>query len=161
MRARGRAGPASAGRGRGLPAWSGGTPVRRRRSWIQAPSRPTARAGTDARGALSPARPSGPMYRSLGGELSGLPFRRDLDDVPGEARLLEAPDHPRGRVELPGLEAVARGRRERVVVVVPRLAEREERQPEQVARLVAGRELPAPEEVAERVDAVGRVVQDE
>ena len=52
-------------------------------------------------------------------------------------------------------------RRERVVVVVPGLAERERREPEQVARLVAGLEVPAAEEVAQRVDAVGHVVDDE
>ena len=56
----------------------------------------------------------------------------------------------------PTAQAVGGGRRERVVVVVPRLAEGEEGQPREVARLVAGVEAPAAEEVAQRVDAVGR-----
>ena len=53
------------------------------------------------------------------------------------------------------------GRREGVVVVVPRLAEGQQRQPREVARLVVGVEAPAPEEVAQRVDREGDVVQDE
>ena len=48
-----------------------------------------------------------------------------------------------------------------MVVVVPRLAEREGRQPEQVARVVVGLEAAPAEEVAERVDAVGHVVDNE
>jgi hypothetical protein len=50
---------------------------------------------------------------------------------------------------------------ERVVVVVPRLAEGGKRQPGDVGGPVAGREPPAAEEVADRVDAEGRVVQEE
>ena len=48
-----------------------------------------------------------------------------------------------------------------MVVVVPRLSERERREPQQVARLVVGVEAAAAEEVAQRVDAVGHVVHHE
>ena len=48
-----------------------------------------------------------------------------------------------------------------MVVVVPGLAEGEEREPEQVARLVLRAEPAAAEEVAERVDRVGRVMEHE
>ena len=58
-------------------------------------------------------------------------------------------------------EPVAGRGGESVMVVVPRLAEREDRQPPQVAGLVAGLEPLAAEEVAERVDAVRRVVKDQ
>ena len=56
---------------------------------------------------------------------------------------------------------MGRGGGEGVVVVVPRLAEGQQREPREVARLVAGVEAPAPEEVAQRVDREGHVVQDE
>ena len=48
-----------------------------------------------------------------------------------------------------------------MVVVVPGLAEGREREPGEVARLVAGAEAAAAEEVAEGVDREGRVVQEE
>jgi hypothetical protein len=48
-----------------------------------------------------------------------------------------------------------------VVVVVPRLAERGEGEPEHVGRLVLGGEAPAAEEVADRVDREGHVVDEE
>ena len=64
-------------------------------------------------------------------------------------------------VELPPAHPVGGGGREGVVVVVPRLAEGQHRQPREVARLVVGVEAPAPEEVAQRVDREGDVVQDE
>jgi hypothetical protein len=44
---------------------------------------------------------------------------------------------------------------------MPRLAERRQRQPQQVARLVAGLEAPATEEMAQRVDAVRHVMEHE
>ena len=47
------------------------------------------------------------------------------------------------------------------MVVVPRLPERRYREPREVSRLVARRVGLAPEEVAERVDREGRVVQQE
>ena len=64
-------------------------------------------------------------------------------------------------VELPPAHPVGGGGREGMVVVVPRLAEGQHRQPREVARLVVGVEAPAPEEVAQRVDREGHVVQDE
>ncbi len=66
-----------------------------------------------------------------------------------------------GDVDLPAAEAVDGGGREGVVVVVPGLAEGRDRDQRQVARLVAGLEVAVAEDVAERVDAVGEVVQDE
>ena len=48
-----------------------------------------------------------------------------------------------------------------MVVVVPRLAERQRRQPDEVARLVVGVEAPAADEVAQRVDRERHVVQQE
>src|SRR4051794_32471587 len=83
----------------------------------------------------------------------------DADDVPGEPGSLEQPDDPGRDVELAAAEAVPGGRRERVVAVVPRLAERERREPREVARLVAGGERAPAEEMAERVDGVRDVVQ--
>ena len=59
----------------------------------------------------------------------------------------------------PPAHAVEGGGGEGVVVVVPRLAEGQRRQPQQVARLIVGRKAPAAEEVTQRVDAVGHVVQ--
>ena len=51
--------------------------------------------------------------------------------------------------------------REGVVVVVPGLAERGDGEPEHVGRLVLGREAPPAEEVADRVDREGHVVDQE
>ncbi len=72
------------------------------------------------------------------------------------------PPDQRGReVDLVPLQAVAGRARERVVVVVPRLAERREREPEDVRRLVLDLEAAAPEEVADGVDRPGHVVLQE
>ena len=67
----------------------------------------------------------------------------------------------RGRVDLPPLQAVHRGAREGVVVVVPGLAERRQREPEHVGRVVLDVEAAAAEEVAHRVDRPGDVVEHE
>src|SRR5690242_2839513 len=71
--------------------------------------------------------------------LAPLSLRADANHVPHEAAGLEAADHDRRRIDLPAAEPVPGGCRERVVVVVPRLTERGERQPEHVARLVGRR----------------------
>ena len=91
-------------------------------------------------------------------ELGGLPLRAHAHDVPGQPESSRAPRSPARRGRAPsGCSPCSGGGRERVVVVVPRLAERDRRrQPREVARLVAGVEALAPEEVAQRVDAVGR-----
>ena len=65
------------------------------------------------------------------------------------------------RVELPRAQAVRGRARERVVVVVPGLAERGQREPDHVRRVVGDREAPAPEEVADGVDRPRHVVQEE
>src|ERR1039458_4734630 len=48
-----------------------------------------------------------------------------------------------------------------MVVVMPRLPESERRQPREIARLIAGRERPPAEAMAQRVDAERRAMQDE
>ena len=81
-----------------------------------------------------------------------LALRRDQHDVPRQAEAPHRPDHPAAGVELPPAQAVQRRAREGVVVVVPGLAERGQREPEDVGRLVLRAEAPAAEEVADRVD---------
>ena len=88
-------------------------------------------------------------------------LRRDPHDIPRRAHLLQPEDQPPRRVELPAAQAVDGRARERVVVVVPRLAERGEREPDDVGRVVVGGEAPAAEEVADRVDRPGDVVHEE
>ena len=92
-----------------------------------------------------------------------LALRRDPDHVPGEPELLEDRDHERRGVEqpLPPTEAVACRPGEGVVVVMPRLAERGQREPGDVRRMVVGLETAGAEEVAQRVDAPGDVVHEE
>ena len=87
--------------------------------------------------------------------------RKDAHNVPGPAGLLEQVDDDGREVDLPAAEAVHSGGREGVVVVVPGLAEGRDRDQRQVARLVGRLEVALAEDVAERVDAVGEVVQDE
>src|SRR5215211_2243842 len=76
---------------------------------------------------------SGPACDVL---LAGLALRVHGHNIPCEADPCEPADHERRRIELPTAHPVARRRGEGVVVVVPRLAERDQRQPEHVARLV-------------------------
>ena len=71
------------------------------------------------------------------------------------------PDDEAADVHLPPAQAMGRRAREGVVVVVPGLAERGDREPEHVGRLVVRREAPAAEEVADRVDREGHVVDQE
>src|SRR3954451_25139792 len=77
----------------------------------------------------------------------------DANDVPRQPGGLQPADDEGRGVELAAFEAVLRGRRKRVVVVVPRLPERHEGEPRHVARLVR-RLVGAPaEDVADGVDA--------
>ena len=94
-------------------------------------------------------------------ELRARALGRDLDDVPGQPHARHREDQPAGGVELIPAQPVEGRLREGVVVVVPRLAERRQRQPEHVRRLVVGVEAAAAEEVADRVDAPGDVVHEE
>src|SRR3954451_3652618 len=86
--------------------------------------------------------------------LSGLALGRNADDLRGEAELLEPRDHPAARIE-PRLEppqpVESRGR-ERMVVVVPALAERDQSQQPDVPALILRPELALAPEVADRVD---------
>src|SRR3954471_4392708 len=95
--------------------------------------------------------------------LRGLALGRDADDLRGEAELLEPGDHPAARIE-PRIEAPqpVEGRgRERVVVVVPALAERDQAQQPDVPALVLRTEAPTAPEVADRVDRERDVVEQE
>src|SRR5439155_9296439 len=86
--------------------------------------------------------------------------RRQADAL-RRVQKLERPDEPPRRVQLSAEEPVAGGRRERVMVVVPRLPEGDERQGPVVPRLVPALERLLPEEVADRVDGPGHVMQQE
>ncbi len=94
--------------------------------------------------------------------LARLALGTDPLHVPDQARDAPARDdqHPR-QVDLATAHAVERRGGEGVMVVVPGLAERERREPQQVARVVLGGEAPPAEEVTQRVDAVGDVMQRE
>src|SRR5918995_7312304 len=98
----------------------------------------------------------------LGRELAAaLHVRGRLDDLPDEAKPPHRADHEAADVELPRLQAVERGRGEGVVVVVPRLPERDPREPPDVARLVLDAEAARADEVADRVHRPRDVVQEE
>src|SRR5215213_8921979 len=134
------------------------------RSSIGAPTTATSKPSSPAAAKLGRDPRSGPLLAlrradvaALGLDLLGL---RVLD-VGRPPELLERLDQPVGRVELPALEAVPRRGRERVVRVVPALAERHQRDRPVVAALIFGRERPAAVHVADRVHAPRRVVQQE
>ena len=86
---------------------------------------------------------------------------RDPDHVPDQVDLLEAVDDQGGDVDLVPAQAVGGRGREGVVAVVEGLAEGRDRDQGEVARVVGGLEFAVAEDVAERVDAVGEVVEDE
>src|SRR3954449_2432129 len=101
--------------------------------------------------------------RKLDERLRGLALGRDAHDLRREAELLEPGDHPAARIE-PRLEPpqpVKGGGRERMVVVVPALAERDQGQQPDVAALVLRPELALPPEVADRVDRERDVMEKE
>ena len=101
------------------------------------------------------------LSRHVDAGLLELALGRDPDDVPGQADALHAGDQQARRVDLRLLEAVERGTRKSVVIVVPGLAERQQRQPGHVRRLVLDVEAAAAEEVAHRVHRPGHVVHEE
>ena len=94
-------------------------------------------------------------------QLLRLALGRDAHDVPHQAELLHRADDAGRRVELAAAQAVHGRAREGVVVVVPRLAERGDGEPEDVGRVVLDVEAPAPEEVADGVDRPRHVVDEE
>src|SRR3984885_6473096 len=71
-------------------------------------------------------------------ELGRLALRAHTHHVPDQTDAFQRADHERRRVELPAAKSVLGGGRERMVVVVPGLAERKRCQPGEVARLVTG-----------------------
>src|SRR5436309_2736659 len=66
-------------------------------------------------------------------ELCRLSLTRDPDDPPRKTTGFETTDDPPARIDLEAAQAVERRRRERVVVVVPGLTEREPRKPPDVS----------------------------
>ena len=101
---------------------------------------------------------AGRRWLELGPLLGGV----DRHDVPREADPGHRADDQARDVDLAAPQAVPRGGGEGVVVVVPGLAERGQREPEHVAATeVVGVEAPAPEEVADRVDRERDVVEEE
>src|SRR4051794_34696243 len=165
--------------------WAAAAAGRRPRRPARRPARAPPAERSPAPSASPPPRPSAPPscrvpYRGharltrlgrerrvlpLGGR-GAAPLRLDLLglrvlDVGRPAEALEQADQPVGRVELTRREAVLRRRRERMVRVVPALAERDERDGPVVAALVLGLERALAVHVADRVDAPRRVVQQE
>ena len=82
-----------------------------------------------------------------------------LVQVPHQSRRGERLEGVVADVDLVPAKALAGGALVMVVVVVPPLAEGEQRQPQVVARLVARHVAPAPRQVGQRVDRKGRVPQ--
>src|SRR5947209_1895928 len=105
---------------------------------------------------------------SIGAELCGvageptgrLALWRDPDDVPGKADALKPEDDPGRRVRLVPAQSMARAARERVVIVMPGLAEGEDRQDGDVRRVVFDVEAPGAEEVAHGVHRPRHVVNE-
>src|SRR6476469_5583972 len=89
------------------------------------------------------------------------PLRVHPLHVPDQTTAFEGPDRDGRRVELPAVDAVDSGGREGVMVVVPGLAKGGKGEQGEVARLVGGLVRAPAEDVAERVDAVGEVMQHE
>src|SRR4051794_23100690 len=84
--------------------------------------------------------------------------RRGNANVPDEPDALQASDHQPREIDLAPVKPVARGGRERVVVVVPALPEHEQRDEPVVARLVARAVVLAAEHVTDRVHRERRVL---
>src|ERR1700728_1558344 len=104
----------------------------------------------------------GAADRCSGGEaLCCLALWRYAHHVPYKPNALHGPYHQCRDIELAPAEAMEGGGGESVVVVVPRLAQGEGREPGEVARMVARVVAAPPEEVAQRIDRVGDVVQHE
>ena len=78
-----------------------------------------------------------------------------------EAEPLSQPEQVVARVDLPPAEALGGGARRPVMIVVPALAHREEREEEAVARVVGRREHAAAEEVHDAVDREGAVPEED
>ena len=125
------------------------------------PARATCLSGAGGRGSVCAARTSRrPSARR--GPPAPLELRRvRCAHVPDEPEPLEPTDHPPRDVELAAQQAVPCGGGERVVVVVPALAEDEQRHDPVVAGLVARAEVLAAEHVADRVHGEGRVLVEE
>src|SRR6476646_379440 len=132
-------------------------------SWSPCPRSPTAScrshkpATPGSTGTNPQRRPSGARSERLGGES----FGGNADDVPDQTGLLQAVDDQGRDVDLVPAQPVGGRGGEGVVAVVEGLAEGRDRDQRQVARVVLALEFALAVHVAERVDAVGEVVEDE
>src|ERR1700722_10135056 len=120
------------------------------------------RAASRRTGPATRMRPGGGASAPGGDErLRPLALGRNADDVPGQSDPRHRQNQDPRDVELIPAEPVKRRAREGVVVVVPGLPERERRQPPDVGRQVVDVEPAAAEDVADRVDRPGDVVNEE
>src|SRR5438128_10112998 len=78
-----------------------------------------------------------------------LPVRADPLHVPRETRALKGRDHDAREVDLTAAHAVDRRGGKRMMIVVPRLAERERGEPGEVLRMVVGFKPLATEEMTQ------------
>src|SRR4051812_32192928 len=154
-------------------------PLRRRRRWGVTPnSRPRSRTPMKALttgntglplpllGALQDllglaGRVRGHRGLLVAHELLSLALRRDLHDVPGQPGAPHQPDQHRRRIDLVPTQAMRGRARERVMVVMPALPERRDRQPEHVRRLILDVEATLPEEMTHGIDRPGHVMLEE
>src|SRR6266851_9051281 len=81
-----------------------------------------------------------------------LPVRADPLHVPHQAGALQGRDHDAREVELTAAHAVDRRGWKRMMIVVPRLPERERGEPGEVLRMVVCREALTAEKVTQRVN---------
>src|SRR4029453_3346019 len=103
--------------------------------------------------------PSGSRSGQPADRLLPLAIGTYAHDVPGKPESLQPADEQASGIEFAPAQAVEGRGRKRVVVVVPGLAEGQERQPAHVCRLVVSCEATPAEEVADRIDAEGRVME--
>jgi len=104
-----------------------------------------------------------PWALGVGEGLGALALGAYADYVPDDSELFQEGDYEAGGIgeALPEPEAVEGRGGEGVVVVVPGLAHRQGREPEDVAGFVLDVEALAPEEVADGVDRPGDVMEQE
>src|ERR1700740_2035637 len=105
----------------------------------------------------------GGVRRVRGGPLAllELALRGDADDVPGQSAPLEQGDQQAREVDLPPLQAVKGRAREGVMVVMPGLAQGDQREPGDVGRTIVDGEPPAAEVMADGVHRPRDVVDEE
>lgn len=90
-----------------------------------------------------------------------LTLRGDSYHVASQPDLLQCDDDRGGGVDLTSAQAVGRGARKGMVIVMPRLPQRGHCQPEHIGGFVVGVETTSAEEVTHEVDTPGHVVDEE